>query len=78
MPRGKIKGVAMSTLLAGLLVSLLKRMVSEVFLAKIIVEAMRAWSDQTENAYDDRVVDAIAEALGVESKSLKVMMQKPK
>ena len=66
----------MSTLIAGLLVSLLKRLITEAFLAKLIIEALRAWSSQTENEYDDRLITAMAEALGVDSVALKVLASK--
>lgn len=64
----------MAELLISMGFGLLKRLVTEVFIAKIAVHSFRAWSDTTENTWDDKVVDAVAEGLGVDSKALKAML----
>lgn len=41
------------------------RLITEKFLSKLVVESLRAWSKQTENSYDNKVIEAMAEALGL-------------
>lgn len=52
--------------LARIAIGMVVKLITEKFLSKLVIEALKAWSKQTENKYDDKVVDAMAEALGVE------------
>jgi hypothetical protein len=61
----------MTSLLAKVAVSLGAKLITETFLSKLLIEGLRAWSAQTENSHDDRVVEAIAQALGVDPIKLK-------
>ena len=54
---------------------LVGKLLTERLFSNMLIHGVRAWSDKTENVHDDRVVDAMAEALGVDSKALKVMSQ---
>lgn len=55
----------MGPLLAKLAMSMVTKLITEKFLGHLLVEGLRAWSKQTPNVYDDRVVEAVADALGV-------------
>lgn len=52
--------------MAEILVKLGMRLLSEAFVAKMIVHGGRALADSTENKLDNKMVDAVAEALGVD------------
>lgn len=56
---------AVGSIAAKLAIGLVAKLMTERFLAKLLVEALRAWSRQTENEYDDRVVAAVAEAFDI-------------
>lgn len=56
---------AIGTLAAKLAIGMVARLMTERFLSKLLVEALRAWSRQTENEYDDRVAEAVAEAFDI-------------
>lgn len=56
----------MASLLAKLGIGIITKLMTEVFFSKLLVAALRAWAKQTENHYDNQVVEAIAEALGVD------------
>ena len=58
-------------LISSALISILTRLITEKFLAKLVIEALRAWSRQTANDHDNRVVEAMAEAIGVDPVALK-------
>lgn len=45
---------------------MLLKLMSEAFFAKIAVHGLRGLVDSTENKVDDKMVDALAEALGIE------------
>lgn len=60
----------MSQVLAKVGIALLAKLVTESFLSKLLIETLRAWAKTSENAWDDKVVDAMAEALGVEKQKL--------
>ena len=59
----------MSQLLAAALVGVLKSMITSAFLSKIMIYMIKAWTDSTENKYDDMVTAAMAEALAVDLKA---------
>jgi hypothetical protein len=61
----------MSELLLKLAIGLGTKLITETFLARILIHTLRAWADTSDSAWDDLVVDAMAEALGVDSKALK-------
>lgn len=61
----------MSQLLAKVAVGMLARLVTERFLGKVVVEGCRALAARTENKFDDKIVEAMAEALGVQPELLK-------
>lgn len=58
-------------LAAKVLISLLAKMITEKFFSKVLIYALQAWSKQTANEWDDKVVAAMAEALDVPIESLK-------
>lgn len=58
-------------LVVKVLVGLLVKLVSEKFFSKILVCSLEAWSKQTANEWDDKVVAAMAEALDVPLEKLK-------
>lgn len=60
----------MGSLLAKLAISMLVKLITEKFMSRLLVEGMRAWSKQTENPFDDRVTEAVADAFGVEKEVL--------
>lgn len=66
----------MTEIFARIAVSLVMKLITETFLSKLIIQGLRAWSEQTANVYDDRVVDAMAQALGVDPDDLKIMVPK--
>lgn len=61
----------MSIILARIAMTLLTKLITETFLAKLLIEGLRAWARQTENHYDDKVVEAAAEAFGIEPEVIK-------
>lgn len=61
----------MSGMLAKVAISLLAKMITEKFFAKIVIASLQTWSKQTENELDDKVVAAMAEALDVPIENLK-------
>ena len=65
----------MAPILAKILWSILETIVTKKVVSEVLVQGCRWFSDETSNTYDDKVVDAMAEALGVDSKALKVQMQ---
>lgn len=65
----------MAPLLAKILWSILETIVTKRVVSEVVVQGCRWFSDETSNVYDDKVVDAMAEALGVDSVALKVKMQ---
>jgi hypothetical protein len=65
----------MTALLARIGVSLLTKLITETFLAKLLIEGLRAWARTTANRYDDKVVEAAAAAFGIEAEALKDLAQ---
>lgn len=55
----------MQELAAKLLVGLVVKLMSETFLSRVLIHCLKAWADTTDNKLDDKVVLAMAEALGV-------------
>lgn len=55
----------MSQLVAAAGVAILKSLITSEFLSKILYQMIKAWSDSTDNKYDDKVTEAMGEALGV-------------
>ncbi len=64
----------MSMILAKIFVGMLTKLLSEKFISKMLILMLRAWSNNTVNAYDDKVVDALSEALGVEVEKIKPVL----
>jgi hypothetical protein len=60
----------MSQVIAKVGIALLAKLITESFLSKLLIETLRAWAKTSENTYDDKVVDAMAEALGVDKQKL--------
>lgn len=56
---------AFGSLAAKLAIGIVARLMTEKFLSKLLVEALRAWSRQTPNQFDDRVAEAAAEAFDI-------------
>lgn len=50
---------------AKMLIGMIAKFLTETFLAKILIYSLQAWSKDTENKLDDKVVSAMADALGV-------------
>lgn len=48
-----------------LLLALLTKIMTETFLAKILIAVLNSWAKTTANKLDDKVVAAMADALGV-------------
>jgi hypothetical protein len=65
-------GVYMSAILAKIAISLLTKLITETFLARLIIEGLRVWARQTENTFDDKVIEEAARAFGVPVEVLKV------
>lgn len=61
----------MAEMLAKIGVSLLAKLVTETFLARSLVYTLDAWAKHSENKLDDKVVAAMADALGVPVEKLK-------
>jgi len=61
----------MAPFLASALVSMMKKLITERFLAKLVIEGLCAWSKTTDTDHDDKVVEAMAEALGIDKIALK-------
>ncbi len=68
----------MQGLLIKLAWGIVARLLTEKVASNFFIQGCRWWSDSTENAYDDRVVSAMAEALGVSSVSLKELVKEKK
>jgi hypothetical protein len=47
------------------------KIMSETFVAKVLIYTLGAWAKSSENQLDDKVVAAMAEALGVPAEKLK-------
>lgn len=65
----------MQVILAKILWSIVESMLTKAVASNVLINGLRWWSDSTANVYDDKIVDSMADALGVESKALKVLMQ---
>lgn len=65
----------LTSLLAKALIGILTQLITQKFLAKVTIEALRAWSKTTSNEMDDRVVESMAEALGIDPVALKVAVK---
>ncbi len=68
----------MQAILAKILWGIVENLLTKTVASHVLIEGLRWWSDSTVNTYDDRVVDAMALALGVDTKALKVLMQDQK
>lgn len=62
----------MTEILAKIAIAIATRLLTEKFLSKLLIQALRAWARQTANSYDDKVVEAMAEALDVPVEVLRV------
>lgn len=63
-------------LLAKVAMGMVVRLITEKFLSKLMIEGLRAWSKQTANPYDDKVVEAMADSLGIEKETLSLVAKK--
>ena len=61
----------MADIAAKMLVALIAKLMTESFLAKVLIACLDSWSKSTENTLDDRVVKAMADALDVPVQNLK-------
>lgn len=52
-------------LIAKIGIAIIAKLMTETFLARVLIACLSAWSKDTENKLDDKVVAAMAEALGV-------------
>lgn len=52
------------------------KVLNETFISKVAIHALSAWAKTTDNQLDDKVVLAMAEALGVEADDLKKLSSK--
>jgi hypothetical protein len=50
---------------------MLLKVMTETFIAKVTIATLGTWAKSTDNALDDKVVAAMAEALGVPVEKLK-------
>lgn len=55
----------MSALIARMAISLLTKLITETFLARLLIECLRAWSKTTTTKLDDKVTEAAAAAFGI-------------
>lgn len=55
----------MSDLALKLVMGLLVKLMSETFLAKLLIYTLGSWAKASDNKLDDKVVAAMADALGV-------------
>lgn len=53
-----------------ILVDILASLATKKMFATLLVELCGAWADHSANQYDDKVVEAMAEALGIDPKSV--------
>jgi hypothetical protein len=58
-------------MLAKVAISLLAKLLTEKFFAKILIASLDTWSKQTANEWDDKVTAAMAEAMDVPIERLK-------
>lgn len=63
----------MQIILAKILWGIVEKLLTQTVASHVVIQGLRWWSDSTTNKYDDSVVDAMAAALGVDSKALKDM-----
>jgi hypothetical protein len=57
--------------LAIIAMQMLLKVMTETFIAKVTIATLGTWAKSTDNALDDKVVAAMAEALGVPVEKLK-------
>jgi preprotein translocase subunit SecF len=62
--------------LAKMAIGLLVKLMSETFLAKVLIYTLSHWAKSSENSLDDKVVIAMADALGVAVDDLKKLPSK--
>jgi hypothetical protein len=60
----------MSQVIAKVGIALLTKLITESFLSKLLIETLRAWAKTSDNAWDDKVVEAMADSLGVDKQKL--------
>lgn len=58
-------------ILLGIAFKMLGKLATDVFISKIAVYSIQEYAKTTDNKWDDKVADAIAEAYGVDVKILK-------
>ena len=52
-------------LVAKIAVLLVTKLLTETFLSRLVIYSLAAWAKNSENKLDDKVVQAMADALGV-------------
>ena len=62
----------MTEVLLKIAIALATKIMTETFISRVLIHLLKAWSDQTENKLDDKVVQAIADALGVPVEKLNI------
>lgn len=65
----------MTQILVQILWGIAGKLLTQGFVSKMLIQGLRYWAESTENNYDDAVVIAMAEALGVDDVKLKIFMQ---
>lgn len=58
-----------------ILIALVSKLMSDVFISKLAIYTLRAWSKTTSTDWDDRVTAAMAEALGVPPEPFKDLVK---
>lgn len=61
----------MADIAAKIAIALLTKLLTETFLARVLIQLLNAWAETTTNKLDDRVVAAAADAFGVPVEKLK-------
>lgn len=54
-----------------ILMSIAESLLTKNLFASFLCEGLRKWADSADSEYDEKVVDAISSALGVDSTSVK-------
>lgn len=55
----------MGEIAAKLLVAIVAKLMTDTFLSRVLIACLDAWAKKTDNKLDDKVVAAMADALGV-------------
>jgi hypothetical protein len=66
----------MFVMVVPILMGLLESLISKKLFATVICEGLRRWADWSDSVHDERIVDAISQALEVDTTSLKELQMK--